>query len=186
MYNDTKRESGLRSSGMWHWSAAWLVPAISRELSYLQRSRVEWRKFRRRGTKACVLKFSTGFQWSATLRCHYWSWREYILGIGMCGLESVWTLYRGENFAPLPMLVAQLVALFRSFVIETVVYSDGGEHIVVITATRSDWTVRGSNLGRDLPCCSDLPQSPTNLLYNGYWVFPGDNVAGTWCWSPNS
>ena len=40
------------------------------------------------------------------------------------------------------------------------------------------WTVRGSNLGGcEIFCtCPDRPRGPTNLLYNGYRVFPGGKV----------
>ena len=37
------------------------------------------------------------------------------------------------------------------------------------------WTVRGSNPGGGeiFLTCPDRPWGPPNLLYNGYWVFPG-------------
>jgi hypothetical protein len=48
------------------------------------------------------------------------------------------------------------------------------------------WPVRGSNPGwgeifRTRP---DRPWGPSNLLYNGYRVFPGGKVAGAWPWPP--
>ena len=44
------------------------------------------------------------------------------------------------------------------------------------------WTVRVSNLGgceifRTRP---ERPWGQPSLLYNGYWVFPGNKVAGAW------
>jgi len=30
----------------------------------------------------------------------------------------------------------------------------------------------------------DRPWGSTSLLYNGYWMFPWDNAAGTWRWQP--
>jgi hypothetical protein len=57
---------------------------------------------------------------------------------------------------------------------------------------QSEWrlatscTVQGSNPGggeifRTLP---DRPWSPSSLLYNGYWFFPGSKAAGACRWPP--
>ena len=39
-----------------------------------------------------------------------------------------------------------------------------------------------SQLKRAFPCCPDWPRHPPCLLYNGYQVFPMDEVAAVWCW----
>jgi hypothetical protein len=34
--------------------------------------------------------------------------------------------------------------------------------------------------GRDFPSSTDRPWRSPSLLYNGYWVMPGDKAAGVW------
>jgi hypothetical protein len=45
-----------------------------------------------------------------------------------------------------------------------------------LLALPTDWMVRGSNPGgcEIFRTCPDRPWGPPSLLYNGYWVFPGD------------
>ena len=54
-------------------------------------------------------------------------------------------------------------------------------HSVYRLATGS--MVRGSNPGGGeiFRTPTDRTCGPRNLLYNGYWVFPGGKVAGAWC-----
>jgi len=52
--------------------------------------------------------------------------------------------------------------------------------------TRLRCTGGGSNPGAvDIfRACVDRPWRPPSFPYNVHRVFPGDQVAGTWCWSP--
>jgi hypothetical protein len=48
------------------------------------------------------------------------------------------------------------------------------------------WTVRGSNLGGGEIFCThpDRLWGPPILLCKGYWIFPSNKAARTWCWPP--
>ena len=51
---------------------------------------------------------------------------------------------------------------------------------VLLLAT--GWIVRGLNPGGDevFCACPDRPWGLPNLVYNGYWLFPGGKSAGSW------
>jgi hypothetical protein len=64
-----------------------------------------------------------------------------------------------------------------------VYYSLGGRDSVVGIATRYGLECPGieSRWVRDFPCCSDLPQGPLSLLYEGHLVFTRGKAVGPWC-----
>jgi hypothetical protein len=63
---------------------------------------------------------------------------------------------------------------------------------VIAGKTQSEWTVRGSNLGRDNIFFSSLKRPdrlwvPLSLIFNGYWGFLlGGKAAGAWRLPPSS